>query len=206
MRMKPYGWLLLNFAVLLVFTAFAPLEKTLGANIRLVYLHGAWVWAGLAAFAAAAIAGLVYLFLRPAGFIRWCESLAWTGMILWLTYLPMSLVVMQMNWGGFFFDEPRWRIPMTYAVVGVLLQIGLLLVRKPVLSAAGNLIFGAALWWSTINMRSILHPESPVFQSNSVYIQLYFSGLLFLMFCLGFQITLLLAKSQKHFSQDPISG
>ncbi len=51
-------WLL--FLALLVATAlvtfYGPTERTLGANLRLVVLHGAWVWAGKAAFALAGLA------------------------------------------------------------------------------------------------------------------------------------------------------
>jgi hypothetical protein len=40
-------------------TALAPVEQTLGANVRLVYLHGAWVWVGIISFGLAALSGLV---------------------------------------------------------------------------------------------------------------------------------------------------
>ncbi len=46
-------------------TALAPVERTLGERARLVYFHGAWVWAGKIAFAAAAATGLIGL-LSPA--------------------------------------------------------------------------------------------------------------------------------------------
>jgi len=42
-------------------TVFGPAEKTLGTNVRVVYLHGVWVWTALAAFLSAAVAGLVGL-------------------------------------------------------------------------------------------------------------------------------------------------
>lgn len=66
-------------------------------------------------------------------------------MIFWLTYLPMSLVGMQMNWGGFFFDEPRRRIPFSFAVVGILLQAGMLLIDRSSLVLSGKLLSGVAL-------------------------------------------------------------
>ena len=185
MKRNPWPWLTLLAIVL--FTGLAPLEKTLGANIRLVYLHGAWVWVGIGVFGLAALAGLAGLLgWKPAR--RASESLGWTGLLLWLTYLPVSMAVMRINWGGFYFDEPRWRIPMTFAVVGVLLQAGLWLLHNRLLTAAGNLGFGAALWWSMFHMQSVLHPDSPVFQSNSLRIQVFFGGLLLLMGALALQI------------------
>ena len=181
--------LAVNLAAVIVFALFMPLEKTLGANIRLVYLHGAWVWCGLAAFGLSALLALPALLTRKPDLFGWCAALGRSGLLFWLTYLPMSLLVMQMNWGGFYFDEPRWRIPLAFAIVGLLLQLGLWLMQTPTLTAAGNLVFGAALWWSTLNMRSILHPESPVWQSGSLRIQLFFAGLLLLVLLLGYQVT-----------------
>jgi hypothetical protein len=35
---------------------FGPEEKSLGANVRIVYLHGAWVLSAELAFVAAALA------------------------------------------------------------------------------------------------------------------------------------------------------
>ncbi len=38
-----------NLTLIALVVWLAPLERTLGARIRLIYLHGAWVWAGKAA-------------------------------------------------------------------------------------------------------------------------------------------------------------
>ncbi len=190
-------WMTVNLAGILIFAALAPLEKTLGANIRLVYLHGAWVWTGLIAFGLSGLIGLLAFISRKQSFFSWTTALGRTGLSFWLTYLPMSLMVMQMNWGGFYFDEPRWRIPMVYAVVGILLQVGLWLVQTRWITAVGNLIFAAALWWSTINMRSILHPDSPVLRSESVLIRVYFLGLLISLLILAFQLAVWCKQRQK---------
>ena len=70
---SPLGLFVVNIFLIGLVTALAPLERTLGANIRLVYFHGAWVWTGMAAFGAAALAGLGGLILR-----RW-KRLSWAG-------------------------------------------------------------------------------------------------------------------------------
>lgn len=178
------------FLIALV-TALSPIEQTLGAGIRIVYFHGAWVWAGLLTFAAAALAGLAGLMARR--WARWSLALGRAGLFFWLTYLPMSLWVMQRFWGGLFFDEPRWRVPFTFAVVAVLLQVGLwLLGNPPLLTSLGNLGFGAALWWSTLGAEAILHPESPVFGSGSLRIQVFFVALVLLSLLFGAQLAALL--------------
>ena len=57
---------LLNILLIAIMTALGPLDLTLGANIRIVYLHGAWVWTGKFIFGLAAVAGLVSLLLPKA--------------------------------------------------------------------------------------------------------------------------------------------
>lgn len=198
-------WLL--FVALLVATAlvtfFGPAERTLGANLRLVVLHGAWVWAGKAAFALAGLAGLVGLLWakRRAALTGWSLALGRTGLAFWLTYLPMSLLVMQLNWGGLFFDEPRWRVPFTFGVVAVLLQAGLAVLRIDWLTCAANLAFGAALWAALGGAVNVLHPDSPIFGGDSARIQWFFIILLALSLAVGVVFTLLVRKNKPETAQ-----
>jgi hypothetical protein len=195
-RKTRLAWLLLTLLAAILLALLSPVEQTLGESIRVVYFHGAWVWAGLITFGLAALAGLLGLVLRR-GWPGWSLALGRSGLFFWLTYLPMSLWVMQLFWGGFFFDEPRWRMPFTFAVVGVLLQAGLwVLNAPPLLTCLGNLGFGAALWWNTLTAEAILHPESPVFQSNSPRIQVFFAALVLLSLLFGAQLTALLHSRQ----------
>ncbi len=182
--------LLLTLCLIALVTAFAPVERTLGERVRLVYFHGAWVWAGKAAFAAAAAAGLVGLvhWGPPAARRAWRRAslaLGWTGMVFWLTYLPLSLLVQQMNWGGIFWDEPRWRIPLTLGVVGLLLQVGLYLMEDLRLASGANLVFGIALWVWLGSIENVLHPDSPIFQSDAIRIQVFFTLILLLALLFG---------------------
>ena len=169
-------------------TILVPAEQTLGTNLSLIILHGAWVWAGLITFAAASLSAM-YAFLSQKSWAHLLsQSLAKTGMFFWLTYLPMSLLVMQLNWGGLFFDEPRWRIPFSFAVVGILGQTGLALIDRKNLSAAFNLVFAPALWYSLSASETILHPESPISQSQSGRIPVFFAILLTLALVFGAQM------------------
>jgi hypothetical protein len=195
--------LLLSLGSLLVLiglvTALAPIERTLGTRARLVYFHGAWVWSGKVAFAAAAISGLAGLALplgsaRKWGLQRASVALAWVGMFFWLTYLPLSLVVQQMNWGGIFWEEPRWRVPLAFGIVGTLLQAGLFLIEDLRLASGANGVFGAALWWFLGNIENVMHPDSPIFQSDAVTIQVFFAGLVLLSVLFGALLAALLYR------------
>ncbi len=189
---------LFTLAMIALATAQAPPEESLGSGLRLILLHGAWVWAGLVTFAVSAAAGLAALVWGKPGLHAWSRAFGLTGLGFWLTYLPMSLWVMQVGWGGLFFDEPRWRIPFTFAIAGALLQVGLFLLEDARLASLGNLLFGAALWARLLSAGTVLHPDSPVGQSGSLAIRLSFGVLLALALALSFQI----AWQLKHYFTD----
>lgn len=178
---RTWGWLVLILLVIGLAAAFAPIERTLGAGVRLVYLHGAWVWAGKVAFALAGLAGLIGLIMvRRVSWQLASLALGRTGLVLWLTYLPLSLLVQQLNWGGIFWDEPRWRIPLAFGIAGALLQAGLAIIDNLRLTSLANLGFGAALWYFLGTIENVLHPDSPIFTSGSLRIQVFFSLLVLL--------------------------
>lgn len=191
-------WIVLALTVITitVITLFGPTERTLGENLRLVVLHGAWVWTGKLLFAAAALAGLFGLILPKTWWSNLSLALGRTGLLFWLTYLPMSLLVQLQNWGGIFWDEPRWRVPFTFGVVGLLLQLGLWVLNQPRLTNVANLAFGVALWWQLGGITNILHPDSPIFGSGASGIQLFFIALLVLTLLSGALVTRLVYRAQ----------
>lgn len=170
--------LALTVLVTAAVTLLGPTERTLGANLRLVLLHGGMVWAGKITFAAAGLTGLVGLIGRRQAWHDASLALGRTGLVFWLVYLPMSLLVQVQNWGGIFWDEPRWRVPFTFGVVALLLQLGLWLLRQPQISSLANLVFAALLWWQLGDITNVLHPDSPVFGSGSSSIPVFFLFLL----------------------------
>ncbi len=158
------------FVVLLIIALlalFGPEEKSLGANVRIVYLHGAWVLSAEVAFLAAGLTGLLGLLTRRAAFHRWSAALGRTGILFWVSYLPLSLWAMQANWNGLFLAEPRFRLALIFAVTGVLLQLGLWLFNTPWLTSAANLIFIIALRYTFSHAANVMHPPpSPIFSSG----------------------------------------
>lgn len=196
-------WLLITIAAIVALTVLGPTERTLGENLRLVVLHGAWVWAGKILFAAAAVAGLVGLLLPRSFWSNLSLALGRAGLLFWLTYLPMSLIVQMQNWGGIFWDEPRWRVPFTFGVVGLLLQLGLWVINQSRATDLANLAFGVVLWWQLGAITNILHPDSPIFGSDSTGIQFFFLVLLVLTLFAAAQITRLLYQSLSRSRMTP---
>lgn len=190
LRRYRFWLLLITLGFIIATTAVAPLEKTLGARVRLVYLHGAWVWTGKVAFGLAGLAGLgVFLCANRRSFWSgWSLAFGRTGLFFWLTYLPLSLVVQQLNWGGIYWDEPRWRVPLAFGVAGALLQIALTLFNHPRWTAMANLVFGVVLWAGLARLENVLHPDSPIFGSGSQRIETFFLVLLFLTILLMIEV------------------
>lgn len=179
-----------TLAVVAFLALFGPEEQSLGSNVRLVYLHGAWVLTAELAFALAALAGLWGLLARKSLFHAWSAALGRTGILFWVTYLPLSLWAMQANWNGLFLAEPRFRLALTFAIVGVLLQMGLWLIAQTWLTSLANLIFFVVLRVVFATAQNIMHPPpSPIFKSGNGWIIGFFVGLNLLTWLAGYFLT-----------------
>jgi len=116
MKNNPILLFLVFLSVAIALAVSSPAEATLGANARIVYLHGAWVWASLIAFNAAGLVGFVGLLTRRQKLHLASRALGRSGLFFWVTYLPLSLWAMQANWNGLFLAEPRWRLALIFAI------------------------------------------------------------------------------------------
>lgn len=186
---KPLYGLLLTAGVLFLAIALGPAEKSLGSHIRLVYLHGVWVWTSLAAYLLAALTGVFSLIMQNKALDRWSLALGRTGLLLWLTYLPVSMAAMQTNWNGLFFAEPRWRLAFVFAVSGIAVQTGLALIHKSCYASVVNILFGFTLFLSLWLTPNVMHPGSPIYGGKSLRIQIYFTIILLLSLIIGWLIT-----------------
>lgn len=187
-RLDPRLLFAVFVAAALLLAALGPRERSLGANVRLVYLHGAWVWTALAGFLAAALAGLAGLLLRRSAWQTTSVALGQAATFFWITYLPMSLLVMQANWNGLFLEEPRFRIGVNFAIVAVLLQAAIVLLRRSDWASGLNLVYLAGLSFSLLSSREIMHPRSPIGQSGQVLLQAYFVTLTLTCAAAGWQL------------------
>ncbi len=182
----------LTLLAILAVTAVGPAEKSLGTNVRVVYLHGAWVWAALICIFAAAISGIWGLVSRREAAHYWSLALGRTGLIFWITYLPLSLWAMQTNWNGLFLSEPRWRVAIIFAIGGLVMQIGITMLDKPAWASALNVIYVGILVYVLQSTDQVMHPGSPIFGSGAWRIQAYFLLLLVLTLLAAWQLARLL--------------
>jgi hypothetical protein len=179
-----------TLAIIALLTLFGPEEKSLGSNVRIVYLHGAWVLTAEIAFLVSALAGLAGLILRHDRLHAWSAALGRAGIVFWVTYLPLSLFAMQANWNGLFLAEPRFRLALTFAVVGVLLQVGLWIINQKWLTSLANLAYFIALRVVFATAENVMHPPpSPIFSSGLWNVIAFFIGLNLLAWLAGYFLT-----------------
>ena len=190
-RLKsPLTLFFITIIVIALLALLGPEEKSLGASVRIVYLHGAWVLTAELAFLAAGLAGLIALITRRAVFHKWSAALGRTGIFFWLTYLPLSLWAMESNWNGLFLSEPRFRLAAIFAVTGVLLQVGLWIINIDWITSLANLLFIVALRLIFSTAENIMHPPpSPIFNSGNYVIIGFFLALIALTLVAGYFLT-----------------
>ena len=187
---SPLTLFFLTLIVIALLALFGPEERSLGSNVRIVYLHGAWVLAAELAFAVSALAGLIALVSKRETFHAWSAALGRTGIFFWVTYLPLSLWAMQTNWNGLFLSEPRFRLALIFAVTGVLLQVGLWIINSSALTSAANILFIIVLRVIFSTADNVMHPPpSPIFNSGNFAIIGFFLALITLTLLASYFLT-----------------
>ena len=77
---SPFFWFILAVLTTASLAALGPQDQSLGPNVRIVYLHGAWVLTADAALALAAVTGLLGILTRGERLQRWSTALGRTGL------------------------------------------------------------------------------------------------------------------------------
>jgi hypothetical protein len=194
MNLKSPPFQIIIFSVIIVLiTLVGPSEATLGKNIRVVYLHGAWVWTSLVAFNAAGLVGGIaviraWLDRKSDTLHQWSRALGRTGLFFWLTYLPISLWAMDANWNGLFLAEPRWRVAVVFAISGTLLQLGLSFLPAS-WASFWNTFFILALSLVLRATDNVMHPPNPLQSDSAWRIQLFFAILTLLLLYTSWQFS-----------------
>jgi heme exporter protein C len=115
-------------AAMLMIFAYAPTEATMGEVQRIVYLHVAVAWFGLAGFAASAACGAMYLARRRLPWDHWSQACAETGWLCTTLTLATGSLWAHEAWNTWWTWEPR----LTSSLVLWLVYAGIMLVRSGV--------------------------------------------------------------------------
>lgn len=191
-------WIWPSVGVFLVITAVvavtAPAERTLGGpNARLVYFHGALVWASILSWFAAAGVGVWALVRQDDGLHRTSRALGRIGLLWWALYIPVSILAANATWANnswnlTFLLEPRFQ--MAFQVIALMLfaQAAQVLLPRPRNASLLNIavvVIMVALMGLT---ERVLHPPAPIRDTESLRIQLAFGSMTILLLLAGFQL------------------
>jgi hypothetical protein len=89
-------------------------------------------------------------------------------------------------------------VAVIFSVTGVLLQIGLRLLSRPVFTSLFNVLFFAALRIGLARADYVMHPPpSPIFSSGILSLQLFFVGIIFLTMSAAYFMTLWWLQRQR---------
>ncbi len=155
--------------------ALLPPEQILGDIVKAVFLHGALVQVGLAAFAAAGVLGAVYLVWRRESIYQWCFAAQQTAVILWVVYALSSMVTTYLAWGTpIAWDEPRVRASfhvLWFATACLALAFWL---SNRLFTAVINIVVAVMVWYLVKGAGLLRHPMDPIGTSSSTAYPLFF--------------------------------
>lgn len=189
--------------LLVVWIVLAPSESRLGSVVKLVFVHGSLVWAGLLAFTLAGVLGLVALAVRhlwgtlaPAAkrhalvWYRGTEAASLGALIIWVATVISSMAVTGLTWGQLIaWNEPRVQATGLILVAGVVLFVVARLVASHDFTAILSVLMGIVPWILVQQAGVIRHPVDPIGGSESTSIQLFYG--LILLTVIGLTLTLI---------------
>ncbi len=187
-----------SIAVMLVLTLLvavtAPPERTLGGdNARLVYFHGALVWASLLTWFAAAGVGLVALLRRSGRLHAASKALSRVALLWWALYIPVSILAANATWANnswnlTFLMEPRFLMAFQMMALMLIAQAVLLFSNHPMAPGLVNVAVVAIMILLLNVTERVLHPPAPIRDTESLRIQLAFGVMTVLLLAAGGQL------------------
>lgn len=162
-------------AVVVLLTWLSPADRQLGDVVKLVYLHGALVRAGMLAFWAAGLVGLAALVARRQALHDWTRAIRETAILTWLVYMVSSGIVTYLAWGVvIYWAEPRVQTSFQILLAALLLYALGWLSRRTWVAALGDAILALLVVYLPATAGLIMHPVNPIGESGSLAIQGFF--------------------------------
>lgn len=192
LRFLPPALFALGLVAAFAFTMSFPEVEGLQGRVRLPVFHGALTWVNLAGFAVLGIVAAVFLVLKRPSVYRWVEALRWTSIGTWLVGSTLGFIAALNTWDftgsqssplEVAMADPRMIAQFWIVLLGLgVLALGLVLEDRRWL-AVGDVAFVAIAW--AVLLRAVLgpgralHPDSPVLNSEELFIKLMFFGIVF---------------------------
>lgn len=167
--------LLAAFAVIVsvILAWLSPAEATLGQAVKLVYMHAALMWVAFGLLSVGAILGLLFLVLRRRSLSAWSYGSAATAVALLLMTGLLGSFTAQVTWGGINWSEPRLLMLGEILLAGMAVLAVAGLGFSAVAQSATNILFAIIAWVLLLRTELVIHPDSPIFSSESLAIKIF---------------------------------
>ena len=146
----------------------SPEERTLGTRIKIVYVHVSFVWTGLTGILLTGLLSL-WLLIRPA--TKRLETLlpilSLTSLLIFGIGFLLSLVAAQVNWGAVPWTEPRAIGALRIVAMGLIVQVLSFWFPQQRFRAVLNIGLLIFTGFTSATMRNAVHPDNPIFTSES---------------------------------------
>jgi len=180
----------IGLAASFVFTLLFPAVEGLGSKVRLPVFHGAMTWVNLSLFVVLGLCALAFLVTGRGGWYRWAEAIRWVAIPMWVLGSGLGLLAALNTWDftgskssplEVVVNDPRLvaQFWIMIAALGIL-ALGLLLDDRRWLAGA-DIAFVVLAWvvllQAILGPGRALHPDSPVLNSEEIFIKLMFLGI-----------------------------
>jgi hypothetical protein len=172
------------------FTLAFPAVEGLGTKVRMPVFHGAMTWVNLALFVVLAVMAAAYLVTRRHSLYGWIEALRFVAIPMWVVGSVLGFMAALNTWDftgskssplEVAAADPRLNAQFWIMLAGLaVLAMGFLVDERRWLAIA-DIGFVAFAW--IVLMRAILgpgralHPDSPVMNSDEIFIKMMFFGI-----------------------------
>lgn len=178
----------------LLLIVLAPEDKELGAIIKLIYLHGALITAGLSLFTAAGMVSMISFFRRKTNF-KLLFAIEKTAIIFWVAATIIGDMTSVLAWGGINPGEPRFAATIIISLVSVGVYFISTAIENPKIISFLGIGLAISVWALMGNAGKILHPDNP-FGASEPTIRAFFF-LITLVFLAASVLTVRWMKKQK---------
>lgn len=160
-------------AVAVVLALVAPQERTLGGYIRLIYIHAAVTWVGLALFAASFVAGGANLLIKDKAPAKWADSLFVNAIFFWAASSLIGTVAAYLTWGESWYFEPRTRAAFTILVVALIVYVVGPMMESHIVRMSLQTAVPALVFLLLALTGKLVHPNNAFLKSDSLEIKLF---------------------------------
>lgn len=180
----------LGGAIAGVCTMLFPAVEGLGTKVRLPVFHGAMTWVNLAAFTVLALLAVAYLVTRRPALYVAEEGLRWVAIPLWVVGSGLGLLAALTTWDftgsqssplEVALDDPRLMAQFWILIAALAVAALPLLIDDRRWLAGADIAFVALMWavilQAVLGPGRALHPDSPVMNSEEIFIKLMFFGI-----------------------------